>query len=513
MAPSHLVRFRRRKRRRDSRGVALVMVLGAITVLTVFLTELQEDTSAELSSAIAERDELKAEYLARSAVNLSRMLIVTGPKIEAAVGPMLMLLGMKTVPQIPVWEFNDMVLGPFNDPAYAGSNIGGMNLDPTTAKNLGVNGGHFELSVVDEDSKININTAARGSPIDDDRVGAALSGLMAGTQYDEMFQERDPDGQFSDRATICGAIVDWADPDENAYACNLTSQGPSNSGSEDNIYQSLNLPYQRKNAAFDSLEELRLVRGVSDSFWSTFIDPDPSDPHKRVLTVWGQGKLNVNNANAQTIYALLCSPNILDTPGNDVCTDPVQAEAFLGALTLVKGFTTGIPMFGTWKDFVKFLQAIATATSDQAQSSSSSSSSSSGGATASPLGAMGSVSDMLGPIFSGLGLKPIKLKAPNDMKNYVDTRSRIFSIYADGVVPGYRRKTKVRIHAVIDMRGAAQLTQGGALTVAGGNPQTNTTSSTSSTSTTPTQLAAPNANGTVTIPPGPGGTIIYWRIE
>src|SRR5262249_49521603 len=61
-----------RKRRRQRRGVALIMVLGAITVLTVFLTELQEETSAELSAALAERDQLRAEYYARSAVNLSR---------------------------------------------------------------------------------------------------------------------------------------------------------------------------------------------------------------------------------------------------------------------------------------------------------------------------------------------------------------------------------------------------------------------------------------------------------
>src|SRR5262245_14003365 len=59
------VNGRRPKPRADRRGVALVMVLGAITVLTVFLTELQEETSAELSSALAERDAVRAEYYAR----------------------------------------------------------------------------------------------------------------------------------------------------------------------------------------------------------------------------------------------------------------------------------------------------------------------------------------------------------------------------------------------------------------------------------------------------------------
>ena len=44
---------RRRPRRADKRGVALVMTLGAITVLTVFLTELQDQTASELSAAVA----------------------------------------------------------------------------------------------------------------------------------------------------------------------------------------------------------------------------------------------------------------------------------------------------------------------------------------------------------------------------------------------------------------------------------------------------------------------------
>ena len=44
-----------------------------------------------------------------------------------------------------------------------------------------------------------------------------------------------------------------------------------------------------KNAPYDSLEELHMVRGVSDDFWRTIVDPEPNNPRKRHLTVWGQG--------------------------------------------------------------------------------------------------------------------------------------------------------------------------------------------------------------------------------
>ena len=74
-----------RKRRPNERGIALILVLGSITLLTVFLTQLQEQTSSALAAALAERDALKAEYYARSGVNLSRLLIAMEPEIRSSV--------------------------------------------------------------------------------------------------------------------------------------------------------------------------------------------------------------------------------------------------------------------------------------------------------------------------------------------------------------------------------------------------------------------------------------------
>ena len=59
----------RAKHRRRERGVALVMVLLAIVVLTVFLTDVQQQSATAFASAITARERLKAEYHARSAVS------------------------------------------------------------------------------------------------------------------------------------------------------------------------------------------------------------------------------------------------------------------------------------------------------------------------------------------------------------------------------------------------------------------------------------------------------------
>ncbi|MCC6231627.1 MAG: general secretion pathway protein GspK [Verrucomicrobiales bacterium] len=54
-------------------------------------------------------------------------------------------------------------------------------------------------------------------------------------------------------AELAAAIVDWRDEDSDA----------GDGGAEDETYQRLNQPYRCKNAPFESLEELRLVRGMT----------------------------------------------------------------------------------------------------------------------------------------------------------------------------------------------------------------------------------------------------------
>ena len=95
---------KRKKSNAKRRGIALVMVMGAIAVLTVMLAEFQDETSAELAAATAQRDGIQAEYMAKSAVNLSRLLIASEPSMRKAIAPMFAMM-KKTPPQLPLWEF------------------------------------------------------------------------------------------------------------------------------------------------------------------------------------------------------------------------------------------------------------------------------------------------------------------------------------------------------------------------------------------------------------------------
>jgi general secretion pathway protein K len=511
MKASTVLQRRLRGKSRE-RGVALVSVLLALVVLTVYLTEVQEQGATAFSSAISERDKLRAEYLARSAINLSRMLIAVEPTVRKVVQPIFALIspGGKA-PQIPVWKFSDDALGPYNDAAGAAKFAKFAGVDPSSGVNIGLgDAGHFDITIVDEDSKVDVNVAARGDIISRTRLSQQLLGLMSAPQYAPMFEQLDADGQHSDRQAICGAMIDWADSDEEREPCDpKLAQAAPQGGAEDNYYQSIGLKYFRKNAAFDSLDELRLIRGVSDDFWATFVDPDPRKPDKRVMTVWGQGKVNVNTANAQTLLAIVCA----GAPTHEVCTDPLKSASFVSSVSLVKSFTAGAPLFGSPKDFILTMQG----------------------------------QGMAGPFLFGpqspLQLKPVQFKSPAEMAKIISTESKMFSIYATGVVrerppapkeidpdgeeaeeeveqdDGRGRETRVTIHAVVDFRKA--MTMADVMRQMGLNPD-GTTAITPPPgqpggAPSPTQVYGIGGQSLdpamAKIATSPAGNIVYWRVE
>ena len=104
----------RARRRRAERGVALIMVLGAIAIMVVMLAEFQDDAGAEFAAATAARDGVQAEYYARSAINLERLLIASEPMMRQAITPLFAMM-KQTPPQLPVWDYSDRILGAFNE--------------------------------------------------------------------------------------------------------------------------------------------------------------------------------------------------------------------------------------------------------------------------------------------------------------------------------------------------------------------------------------------------------------
>lgn len=453
-----------RRRRARERGVALIMVLGAIAVMVVMLAEFQDDAGAEFAAATAVRDGVQAEYFARSAINLSRLLIAAEPTMRTAIAPLFMMM-KKTPPQLPVWGYADRILGAFNDKEASADFAGLGGFDLSLGKNLGLKGGSFEVVIIDEDSKINVNMGA-SNEIAHIRLAKQLMSTMAPIQYNPLFEQRDATGNYNDRLATCSALIDWADPDQQLFSCDTTN-APSSNAVEDGWYQLLAKPYKRKNAPYDSLEELHMVRGVTDDFWSAFVDPDPTNPKKRQMTVWGQGAVNVNTANPLTLYALVCS----GAPTAELCTDPTQMQMFVMGVTMAQGISMGAPIFGNAGDFIQMMKG-------QGQ---------------------------IGPLLTTMGVKPVKFQSESEFAKSIATESKIFSVYAVGVVKGYKRETRVRIHTVVDFRSAASLSNlSGQISSAAGQPPPATSATVSG--------QGPNAIASA-LQPSVGGQTLYFNIE
>jgi general secretion pathway protein K len=464
----------KRKLRGRERGAALIMVLGSLVILSVMLAESQDQMSTEFASALSDRDALKAEYAAKSAINLARLLIAAEPTVRDAAGVLLAALGGGKAPQIPVWEFAPQILGAFSDDVGAAEFRALTNSDVSGGDGLGLDGAGFEIRIVDEDSKIGLNNAGRSS-FGAQNVARQLMGLIGGPQYDPLFDRRNEAGEYSSRLDTCSAIIDWVDANQDMENCEATAMNTA-TGAEDSHYRNLPDPYQRKNAAFDSLEELRLVRGVGDDFWATFVEPDPSDPSQRPVSIWSQGRININTTNPLTLLSYICANAVPDT---ELCSDPTgeKPAAFLALLSLAKSMTAGIPVFRSPKQLREALQG----------------------------------KGMFGEMLTGANIKPIQFLSDATFEGGLSLESKVFSLYAEGHVRAGKRETHVRILAVVDFRKAPSVQDLLNQVSAGGDPAAGATPSPDPTSSAATTDEPVGIQGALV--PSTAGRVVYYRVN
>jgi general secretion pathway protein K len=403
--------------------VALLLVLIALAVLGAMTVDLMQDDSVYVSAAANSRDSLKAEYLARSGVHLSRLMLSVQPLLGSAFN-------------FPFWQYADVIMEPFSSPkaqaggaadeapADEGDEGGGSmledmaGLDLSGAEGLGIPPGEeFSVKIVDEESKIQVNVGADNRRARDIAVQQLLA-LTSPVQYDALFERASGDDQFFGRPEIICEMLDFADPDEDLC---------DGSGGEDaTFYDNEQAPYLRKNAPYDSLDELHLVKGIGDDYWSAFVDPDPTDPERRVMTVWGKGRVNVNTASAQALWAEVCYLTA-DESGVGPCSDPVASLNLLQILQCVVTVRQIIP-FGNVADFLAALE--------------------------NPQEKL-----FICPL-PGVQFGAKKRAA----RKVLTTQSSVFSIYSEGRVGNARK----RIHAVVDMEGLDVLDPTKSVSASGG---------------------------------------------
>src|SRR5258708_5019110 len=373
------------------RGVALILVLTVIAILTSIGVDFSYNSRVSLKLAENARDGMRAYYLARSAVNLSRLLRHYQQRLDgagAAVGNALASGAGAGLPGMPpptgagaaaptslgirLWE-----LVPIDSNAF------GLLLSGAGADAIGADGavlardraregsagperpgdlppperplhafgdfaGSYRTKIVDENSRINV---AKLNGISPHPLAALIQmrAMMADPKYDFIFNEEDAQHDRVARDDVILAMKDWIDEDETGSGIDPTQTRGNpfiNAFSDENGPYSRYTPrYKVKNAKADSLEELYQVRGVNDRFMAAFGDR---------LTVWPDinSPLNIN-----TDDPLQQATNIIivaDNPNDPRLRDPALLTTILQAIPVRKMFS----FFGlTAQDFIGVLVA------------------------------------------------------------------------------------------------------------------------------------------------------------
>ena len=129
--------------------------------------------------------------------------------------------------------------------------------------------GRFDAEITSEDGKIDINCGSGLSNSDAHKkqvtVFRLLNALMYSRRFDRLFSEADTDGQFTTRIDVARALIDWADIDEQGFVID----GASATG-EDYRYDAQRDRYRAHDDSYDTIDEMKMVRGVSDAFIEAF---------------------------------------------------------------------------------------------------------------------------------------------------------------------------------------------------------------------------------------------------
>jgi general secretion pathway protein K len=233
--------FRRRHISGSQRGVALLLVLWVLTALMGIVFTFSVLVRNDLASALSFRNDLAKRLLAQAGLERATMEIQYRLLNR---GQAIILEGKET------WK-----------------------TDGTSYREK-LGEGYYTVRITDDSGKINLNALT-------DASGILLKNLLLQLAVS---------GEDAD--VIVDSILDWKDTD------NLVRLH----GAEDEYYMALPKPYKAKNANFETLEELLLVRGVApDIFHGT-------EKHKGLvhfLTIHGNAqRINIASAPREVLAAL-----------------------------------------------------------------------------------------------------------------------------------------------------------------------------------------------------------------
>jgi general secretion pathway protein K len=307
----------------------MLIVLTWLALMISLVAEFTYGTSVDAAQAANARDELRAHYLARSSVNLARLLIkiqqrfvdpvmtqakqmlgqAMGGANQSAGGGGMAALGIS----LRVTDYAGPLMGFFSGSKEEVAGLGSLiGLNTAGVKGLGLTSGRFDAQITSEDGKIDINCGSGPVAVRPRQVAVfrLLNGLMYSPRFNRLFSDADSTGQFTNRMDVARAIIDWADGDEQMFS------PEGSSGSEDYRYDAKADRYRAHNNSYDTVEEIKMVRGVSDGFMEAFL------PHLTVYASDPQIDCRINLGAISNKNGGDCTPLIMGVIRAAATTDP-----------------------------------------------------------------------------------------------------------------------------------------------------------------------------------------------
>jgi general secretion pathway protein K len=333
------------------RGAALLVVITSVAILTAVCVDLAYNTRVALQSAANARDELRAYYLAKSAVAMSRLVLHFQQRLDGVSGAAAAVGAAGGGPKLAMrlWELVpvdssavSLFLGgggsPGADegavrlasaPPAPGQEDASAPLGPPegTRRAFGDVEGSFHAVIDDEERKVNLRQFDAQKYLAAPQV-ARLVEMVKDPKWDFIFDEDDANGMRVARKDTFAAIKDWVDENETSSA--FSPLGFEDGfGDENGWYDRLPDRYKAKNAPFDSLDEAYLVAGVNDAFMVAFGEK---------LTVYPDVNATINVNTDEPTQLLVNALIMSDPPGvpQPNLADPAFIQKLQAALALAK---------------------------------------------------------------------------------------------------------------------------------------------------------------------------------
>jgi general secretion pathway protein K len=360
--------------------MAMILVVVAIAILTAVATDFAYNQRVDLQLATNQRDSVKAYYLARSGVALSRLLLRFQKQVDNIklpnIGGMLSQLtggGAAAPGQAPftptslnlqLWRAAKVDCHLLQGMVHAGG-TGEDGLDESggkfqfdeefpglaaaqKAKGFGDLKGCFNAQISDEEEKLNLNQLD-ATQLTGRAAATRMLSLFADKRFEFLFEDEDSNRVKTSPQDLLIAIRDWVDEDETQSALNLTGDGEvfqNGFSDEAGAYDRYEPRYEPKNARMDSLAELYRVHGVNDQIMAAFGDK---------LTVYPDinARLNVNTDDPMMLYLAIVS--VADPLAPDPrLQNPVFVQELIQQIRQARMFSF---MGMSVSDFVNVVQA------------------------------------------------------------------------------------------------------------------------------------------------------------